>query len=215
MAGGGQLDLIQELNNNHFLDVVVADETGGDFFSLHLQLDSEANCDFDADCVCNIDDLNAMLSLGPIGSGVSVTQGVNNQFDLTGDGMIDLADQDAWLVEAAARNGLGSSYKLGDANLDGTVDGQDFVLWNDSKFAPSFNWNDGNFNGDATVDGADFIAWNANKFTSSDRILSVPEPSTAALMILAVYVSISCSSVRKNNEMHRSRICRAGSDFAG
>ena len=42
---------------------------------------------------------------------------------------MDVVDRDLWLAEAGAFNlGPGKIYLLGDANLDGVVDGQDFIL---------------------------------------------------------------------------------------
>jgi len=66
---------------------------------------------------------------------------------------------------------------LGDANLDGTVDGQDFLLWNSSKFQSGASWADGDFDGDGITDGQDFLIWNANKFASFDMVSAVPEPT--------------------------------------
>ena len=78
----------------------------------------------------------------------------------------------------------------GDANLDGFVDGLDFIVWNANKFTEEGDWLTADFNGDSFVDGLDFIIWNANKFTSVDMLPpSVPEPSTLlwpALLALAV-----------------------------
>ncbi len=95
------------------------------------------------------------------------------QFDLNGDSLVDLSDRDAWLAEAAAVNGLASPYRLGDANLDGVVDGQDFIVWNSNKFTSAAGWCAGDFNADGFVDGQDFIAWNGNKFTSSNLLAGV------------------------------------------
>ena len=58
-------------------------------------------------------------------------------------------------------------YRLGDADLDGNVDGQDFIAWNAHKFTNIAEWCAGDFNADGVVDGLDFIEWNANKFTSA------------------------------------------------
>jgi len=66
------------------------------------------------------------------------------------------------------------------------VDGQDFILWNDSKFTSSLLWNDGDFNGDGIVDGQDFIAWNNNKFTMSHQVTVVPEPKWGILFTVAL-----------------------------
>ena len=59
-----------------------------------------------------------------------IAAGTNDSaFDMTGDGNVDMDDLDAWLAEAGEANlGPGQSYQYGDANLDGIVDGADFVL---------------------------------------------------------------------------------------
>lgn len=94
-------------------------------------------------------------------------------FDLTGDGLVNLSDRDAWLSVAGSVNlGSGRSYRLGDANLDGLVDGSDFGVWNSNKFTVRTEWCRGNFNVDLLIDGSDFGLWNSNKFTSSDLVLA-------------------------------------------
>ncbi len=81
---------------------------------------------------------------------------------------VDLADRDAWLLEAGEFNlGAGLQYMLGDANLDGNVDVTDFNTWNANKFTQVAAWSRGEFNGDGLVDTTDFNLWNANKFRSS------------------------------------------------
>lgn len=140
-------------------------------------------CDFDANGDCDLDDLNGLLGEGPIQGGVPVTPGVNDMFDINSDGLLDLADRDLWLATAATENGLGSPYKLGDANLDGTVDGFDFLAWNQHKFIPTLLWDFGDFNGDGIGDGLDFALWNNEKFTSSDGVSAVPEPRVLCPLI--------------------------------
>jgi hypothetical protein len=116
------------------------------------------------------------------------------------DGPIDPADVDNDLVAWLERAGMedtqgvtgGNPFLVGDANLDGTNDGQDFIQWNNGKFTSDTRWcgsNDadmvgGNFNGDTAIDGLDFILWNAFKFTSSMDLAAVPEPSAAALLAM-------------------------------
>ncbi len=93
----------------------------------------------------------------------------NATFDVNGDSTLSSADVFAWLMDAGeARFGTGRFFKNGDANLDGVVDGQDFITWNGNKFTSANRWCLGDFNQDDVVDGQDFIIWNANKFTSSD-----------------------------------------------
>ena len=147
-------------------------------------------CDFDGSSICSIDDLNAMLAEGPIADGIVVTEGVNDQFDLNGDSVIDLEDLGEWLSQAALANGLDSPYKLGDANLDGFVDGQDFIDWNNNKFTATLQWDQGDFNGDGVADGQDFIEWNNNKFTASDRV-AVPEPASGIFGMLAILMAVT------------------------
>ena len=141
--------------------------------AVNQYLDVATNeCDFDGDELCGVLDIDLMFAEGPIDVGVSVTTGVNDHFDLNGDGQINLEDRDEWLSQAGYANGFDGPMLLGDANLDGVVDGVDFIAWNNNKFGPSLNWSDADFNGDGFVDGVDFITWNDNKF----NVAAVPEP---------------------------------------
>ncbi|MEM8679129.1 MAG: family 16 glycosylhydrolase [Planctomycetota bacterium] len=109
------------------------------------------------------------------------------EFDLTGDGSVNGDDLEAWLVEGGAENPEltgGQPFLLGDANLDGQVDGLDFVAWNGDKFTATAAWCSGDFNADGLVDGADFVIWNTNKFTSSDAVQAVPEPEATGLALM-------------------------------
>lgn len=110
------------------------------------------------------------------------------QLDLTGDGFVDEHDLTAWLAEAgAAELAAGTAYRLADANLDGDVDAEDFLVWNANKFTTTAAWCSGDFNADGAVDGQDILLWNANKFLAADHA-TVPEPSTGfALVILGLF----------------------------
>ena len=113
-------------------------------------------------------------------------------FDLTGDGLVDDADLTRWLVVAGAVNlPSGNPYLYGDANLDGVVDGSDFIRWNENKFTLIAAWTAADFNADGTVDGLDFIVWNENRFMSSDDVSSVPEPSLGVCLIAAALASLA------------------------
>jgi prepilin-type N-terminal cleavage/methylation domain-containing protein len=126
--------------------------------------------DFNGDQQYTCSDINALVA--------QIVSGTNpGTFDLTGDGLVNGLDQTRWLETAGNANlGGGRSYRIGDANLDGLVDGSDFGVWNSNKFTSNVNWCQGNFNHDSVTDGSDFGIWNSNKFTASDAIL-VPEPS--------------------------------------
>ncbi len=140
--------------------------------------------DFNDDGFWNCDDINSLTA---------TTAAMSNDpdFDLTGDGLVNSDDIMAWLAEGGANNPTatgGNPFLVGDADLNGDVDGVDFIEWNMNKFTANTNWCDGNFNGDASVDGLDFIEWNANKFTSSDaiNISLVPEPSSLLMVFVAL-----------------------------
>jgi len=49
--------------------------------------------------------------------------------------------------------------KPGDANGDGKVDGQDFVIWLDNYGKTDAGISDGDFNNDKKVDGQDYLIW--------------------------------------------------------
>ena len=126
--------------------------------------------DFDGNNTLDCLDVDALVA--------EIVAGTNMPaFDLNGDAAVDNFDLTQWLADAGAVNlASGNPYLPGDANLDGVVDGQDFIEWNTHKFTNTAKWCSGDFNADGVVDGADFITWNGNKFTSSDSFVAVPEP---------------------------------------
>ena len=144
--------------------------------------------DFDDNDLYECADVDALVA-----AIVAVKQGGQPDlaYDLTGDSNVTNADLDAWLAEAGAGvnapalTASGNPVLPGDATLDGTVDGQDFIEWNTNKFQNMAAWCAGDFNADGLVDGQDFIVWNGNKFMTADAV-SVPEPSTLWLGLLCV-----------------------------
>ncbi len=120
--------------------------------------------DFDGDQDLDLADIDALVA--------EIAAGTHNPaFDLNTDALVNLVDRDLWLALAGAANlPSGNPYRLGDDNLDGIVDGQDFIVWNANKFTAAAAWSKGDFNADGVVDGQDFITWNANKFTSADSL---------------------------------------------
>ena len=129
--------------------------------------------DFDGNGLYEEADIDALVAAVAGGSTAC-------QFDLDGNGTIEFADVQAWLAEAGAvLNANGNPILQGDANLDGVVDGTDFIRWNGAKFTAAAAWSMGDFTADGFVDGQDFIVWNTFKFQASD--VAVPEPGTAAL----------------------------------
>jgi hypothetical protein len=135
-----------------------------------------AGPDFNQDGHLDIDDLDDLIA-------AIVSPGNRGVFDVTGDGVVNLADRDEWLSVAGAANlSSGNAYLLGDANLDGTVDGEDFLSWNGGKFSDNGNWSNSDFNADGVTDGSDFLIWNQNKFSSAD-VRTVPEPGVHVMYL--------------------------------
>ena len=135
-----------------------------DMGSFEAQPNTIPDGDFNDDGIYDCADIDALVAEIAAGGNIA-------SFDMTSDGVVDLADRDAWLAEAGDANlPSGNPYLVGDANLDGNVDGQDFLAWNLSKFSNVAAWCQGDFNADGNVDGQDFLLWNTNKFTSADAI---------------------------------------------
>ena len=139
--------------------------------------------DFDEDGDSDLDDIDILTNM--------VAAGIQDPlFDLTQDGQIDVADVEDWLLVAGTQN-LGAPYLVGDANLDGNVDGQDFLAWNNFKFGPGA-WSGGDFTADGFVDGIDWIQWNNHKFQSSfGGTFAVPEPSSGWLIVCSLLLTLS------------------------
>jgi hypothetical protein len=125
--------------------------------------------DFDDNGLYEMADIDALVA--------EVASGSHSpEYDLTLDGLVDLADLDQWrAIAGSVLNSSGEPVLIADANLDGTVDGSDFLIWNNSKFVPSGAWSLGDFNADGVTDGADFLLWNNNKFQIADTRQNVPE----------------------------------------
>ncbi len=133
---------------------------------------------FNDDMLLNCDDIN-ILSAAIVASSNDLV------FDMNGDGAINFDDIIEWLSVAAAENiGPGTSYMLGDANLDGTVDGEDFLVWNANKFTPNDAYCSGDFNADGFVSGEDFLIWNASRFNSAGSLGLGSSPGEMAESVL-------------------------------
>lgn len=148
--------------NTYHISTLSSNYNSSGSFNLIVDLLVSLACDFDGDGDCDIDDIDLLVP--------QIASGANNVlFDLTGDGLVTVLDRDQWLSDAGDINiGPGRAYLVGDGNLDGTVDGSDFVIWNTNKFTAVALWSAGDYTVNGFVDGFDFIAWNTNKFMSSD-----------------------------------------------
>ena len=149
----------------------------GSVFTPPWRIEVYADCDFDSDLDCDLDDVDSLVSA--ISSGT-----MDDLMDLNGDGQLDNSDLNEWLSLAGAENlDSGGAYLLGDANLDGSVDVSDFNTWNANKFVSTAAWSKGDFNADGVTDASDFNVWNANKFLNSDSPAAVPEPGSFVIAL--------------------------------
>ncbi len=125
--------------------------------------------DFDNDGLFSCNDIDALV--GEVATGSS-----DPQFDLDGSGAVDVDDVSSWLAIAGGANlPSGNAFNPGDANLDGDVNGADFLIWQGNNFSEASGWCQGDFSADGFVNGTDFLVWNDFKFTSAD-VSAVPEP---------------------------------------
>jgi hypothetical protein len=170
--------------------------------SYELQ-DTVVDGDFNDDGLYDCFDIDALVAEIASGSNASA-------FDLTADGAVNLSDRDAWLAEAGEINlGPGKVYLLGDADLDGTVDGLDFIRWNANKFTNVNTWCGGDFNADGSVDGLDYILWNDNKFQSSDSQSGNGEGATSEPNARSPMVSPETPVVSHASETMRGTVDEA------
>src|SRR5208282_3579024 len=88
---------------------------------------------------------------------------------------------------------------LGDANLDGTVNSEDFSLFSEHLGLSGMMWDDGDFNYDGTVNSEDFSLFSHNlgqtaslaasagvlEAANGINLTNVPEPMSAGMMVMA------------------------------
>ena len=85
---------------------------------------------------------------------------------------------------------------LGDANLDGTVNAEDFTLFSHNLGQSGMMWDDGDFNYDGTVNAEDFTLFSHNLGQSAAdagvlnsangiNLANVPEPASAGMTVIA------------------------------
>lgn len=108
--------------------------------------------------------------------------------EINGDSSLEISDY-AWnslpnqtVITGVASDRTFTSLLRGDANLDGIVGFQDFLICS-SNFGQRGRWHDGDFNFDQQVDFNDFLELSTN-FGFSAASVSVPEPTAFGLLSL-------------------------------
>ena len=146
-------------------------------------------CDFNGDGVCSVGDIDLLMNAGSVDQGIPVDTG-SGMFDLNSSRLIDEKDVTTWLSFAATENGFREPYKLGDANLDGTVDAQDLNVVGLNWQTDGNTWSTGDFNGDGIVGPLDLnkvgLAWLSSISPVAPAAVTAPEPSTNGICLIAV-----------------------------
>jgi hypothetical protein len=142
-------------------------------------------CDFDSSGACDVDDLDELLDA--IG-------GNNPVYNLDPtDAVINSGDRDAWLSIAGTEN-LGTSYVLGDTDLDGDVDSGDLNnLGSSWRSTDNPGWMNGDFNGDDVVNPSDLndlgLNWQYGVPNAAKSVV-VPEPSGLGALASALTLGL-------------------------
>ena len=143
------------------MGALAAHEAGHFLGSYHSQSSSIAD-------VMDSGDFAASLGVGPdgvFGPTPAGTDDVDVNF-----GANTTARQELELVQGTASSLIRVAYglstgsaMLGDANIDGAVDEDDYFIWDANRFTTNKTWYDGDFNQDGSVDVSDFNIWNQNR----------------------------------------------------
>ena len=114
------------------------------------------------------------------------------EFDVNGDGVVDLADRTAWLQDL---NGT----SVGDADLDGEVAFADFLALS-ANFGEEGGWAQGDFDCSGDVVFADFLLLSGNFGVQQGEatLASVPEPSLGLLVIGALLPAALMRKLRRS-----------------
>lgn len=99
---------------------------------------------------------------------------VDDSFDLNDDGSVDEVDRTVWVEELVGTH-------FGDADLDRSVDFEDFLSLFDS-FDQESGWAGGDFDGSGLTDFQDFLILSDN-FGKDGATASVPEPDSAMVLV--------------------------------
>jgi hypothetical protein len=127
--------------------------------------------DFDINGDINAVDID-LLSLEVRGGSNDAT------FDLTGDGLVNQEDRNAWV-----ENVFGTFF--GDADLNKTVEFADFLSLTNGFDMPG-GWANGDFDGNGTVLFPDFLLLSSNFGKSATAVAAVPEPNAAMLLLVGL-----------------------------
>ena len=180
------------------LEIEIDGPTAGSEFDV---VSSTGNIEFDGT-------LAVLLGAGFVptsGDGFTVVEYVSHSGEFDDVTGVSLGDGRALIpIYGATELSLVASYH-GDGNLDGVVDGLDYLLWaanfgEDPADNPPGSPKNGDFNADGLVDGLDYLAW-AGNFGASVTASAVPEPG--GLVLLGIGTTLLGGRRRRSSAVSR------------
>ena len=160
-------------------------------------------CDLNEDDRCDLVDLQLLMSVGNLVEGVNLLTEFDKKRDLNEDAVIDGADLDQWLADAARKNSV-DHYFRGDANLNGRFDTSDLTqVFQVGQYEDSVpnnsGWTSGDWNGDREFDSGDLVAaFQENGFERA-AALPVPEPTSHLYQLLGAVMLLVSSRWRSSS----------------
>jgi|GEM_PF-3247901 len=146
---------------------------------LEFEIAETLQGDYDGDGELLANDVNLLCE--------AVLGGENpSAFDLNADGSVNLEDQRVWVEDVRGTF-------FGDANLDGRVSFEDFLVQS-SNFAQTparGGWENGDHDCDGEVNFPDFLQMSANFGSEAEATAAnVPEPGCCALLLTVVSLAL-------------------------
>ena len=130
-----------------------------------------------------------------LSAGILIVLG-NNTFDCNADGTLDVQDLNCTAAEQLSEVLDAAGLIQGDANGDGEVAFNDFLLLS-ANFGTPGNYTEGDFNKDGMVAFTDFLVLSNNFGKSVESLASVPEPINSLLPLLVTAVGLISGSRRQ------------------
>ena len=140
------------------------------------EIGGELSADFNNDGVYDCLDLDGLYA---------AMESDDPAFDLSGDGVVDGEDLDAWRADAGEALGFTEAVMTGDANFDGVINEVDLNAVGVNWLTDGDSWCSGDFNHDGMVDRVDLnevgVNWDRDitepVAAATGAAVTVPEPS--------------------------------------